>query len=364
MRFNKPKRKVSKVFIHCSDSDIASHDNIETIRKWHVQGKGWSDIGYHFFITKNGNIQTGRNIKKIPSAQKGHNARSIAICLSGKSKEKFTQEQFESLKKFCKEIKQAYDDKITFHGHCEVSKKTCPVFDYKKELNLDSQGYIKFSPLPNLLIKTKKKMSPLIVLAAPLIKKLAIKGWDKLKGKVQEKIVKEILEKTGIDLGSKTAQSKIDNLSPKQLLELRKEIINSDSELLKAELENQTKQIEIINKTMKAEIKADDFWQRRWRPFNGFMFGISMTIFFVSFIVLGFNAVSGREPEMVKMIAELVFSFLGIVTVWGTILGISSYSRGKEKLEKLRMMQGKDDTLGFKMNYSKILPFRPCRQNG
>lgn len=336
MKFNKPKRKVSKVFIHCSDSDRYYHDNIETIRKWHVQDNGWSDVGYHFFITKDGYIHTGRDIKKIPSAQKGHNTGSIAICLSGRNE--FTEKQFESLRKFCKEIKQAYDNKITFHGHCEVSGKTCPVFDYKEELNLNNQGYIKFSPLPNLLTKTKKKMSPLIALAAPIIKKLAVKGWDKLKGKVQERIVKKILEKTGIDLSSQEAQSKIDNLSPEQLLELKKEIINSNSELIKAELENQTEQIGIINKTMRAEIKADDFWQRSWRPFNGFMFGISMTIFFVSFIVLGFNAVSGREPEMVKMIAELVFSFLGIVTVWGTILGISSYSRGKEKLEKLRVI--------------------------
>jgi len=61
-------------------------------------------------------------------------------------------------------------------------------------------------------------------------------------------------------------------------------------------------------------------------------------LFFVSFIILGFNAVFSREAEMVKMIAELVFSFLGIVTVWGTILGISSHNRGKEKLEKLRQM--------------------------
>ena len=122
--FIKPKRVVDKVFIHCSASDRPEHDNVETIRSWH-KARGFNDIGYHYFINKEGVVLPGRGIEKIPAAQVGHNKGSIAICLGGL--DHFSEEQFFSLKKLCVEIKAALPG-VTFHGHCEVSSKTCPNF--------------------------------------------------------------------------------------------------------------------------------------------------------------------------------------------------------------------------------------------
>ena len=136
--FHKPKRHINRVFLHCSASDNPRHDNVASIRKWHLQN-GWSDIGYHYLISKDGKIHAGRNIEITPASQKGHNTGTIAICLSGLAKDQFTQAQFNSLRAFCHEINKAYPQ-ITFHGHCEVSSKTCPVFDYKSVLCLDTSG--------------------------------------------------------------------------------------------------------------------------------------------------------------------------------------------------------------------------------
>lgn len=346
MIFNKPQRKVNKVYIHCSASDVKAHDNIEAIREWHIQDNKWSDVGYHYFIRKDGTIEEGRGLEIIPSAQKGHNTGSIAICLSGLDIDLFRQKQLESLVNLCKEINKVYS-KITFHGHCEVSNKECPVFDYKNILNLDDEGYI--------LTEPKKKMAfPLLLLATPFIKpfikKLAVKGWDKLKGKVLDKaketVISKILEKTGINLGDDLSdqekQNKIEeamnNLSPEQLLELKKEIIESESELLKAELENQTEQMAIVNRTMKAELKADDPWQRRWRPVNGFCFAFTLSILLISFVGLGFFSVYTGDSNMVEMISKLIFSFSPLIGVWSAVLGVSSYTRGKEKLEKIKRL--------------------------
>ena len=138
--FSNPKRRVNKVFIHCSASDHKHHDDVSVIRDWHVNGRGWSDVGYHFFIRKNGTVQVGRPISKIPAAQSSHNPGSIAVCLHGLKEEKFTQAQFKSLNALCREIHDAYDGKVTFHGHREVAAKACPVFDYKAVLKLDSKG--------------------------------------------------------------------------------------------------------------------------------------------------------------------------------------------------------------------------------
>ena len=141
MNFVKPKRKVDKVFIHCSANDneiFAGHRLYQFIREIHVDQNGWSDVGYHFLIDKVGQVMAGRSLEKIPAAQKGHNTGSIAIMVHGL--EDFTGASMEALQKLCKQINEAYDCKLTFHGHCEVSDKACPVFDYKTVLQLDDEG--------------------------------------------------------------------------------------------------------------------------------------------------------------------------------------------------------------------------------
>lgn len=141
-KFLKPRRAVRKVFLHCSASDHAHHDNPETVDQWHKQ-RGWSGIGYHFFISKNGAVFHGRGLDKVPAAQEGHNTGSIAICCHGKDRDKFTKAQMDALHSLCRDIDFAYDGKVTFHGHCEVANKACPVFDYKRELSLDQKGFLK-----------------------------------------------------------------------------------------------------------------------------------------------------------------------------------------------------------------------------
>lgn len=139
--FTKPNRFVDRVFLHCSASDVASHDNVATIRKWHTEPpRNWSDIGYHFFIRKDGTLEDGRPLERTPAAQRNHNTGTIAICLHGLDKEKFTEAQFNKLRALCLEINNAYNGALSFHGHREVASKACPVFDYKDVLKLDAFG--------------------------------------------------------------------------------------------------------------------------------------------------------------------------------------------------------------------------------
>lgn len=138
--FVKPKRVINKVFVHCSASENEAHDDVSVIKQWHL-ARGWSDVGYHFYIKKNGLIQKGRPLHVVPAAQKGHNTGSIAICLGGLKE--FTEAQFDSLRELCDTIRKEMPH-VTFHGHCEVEpNKTCPVFDYKKVLGLNNKGVMK-----------------------------------------------------------------------------------------------------------------------------------------------------------------------------------------------------------------------------
>ncbi len=123
-------REVNLVVIHCSDSDIQAYDNIETIRKWHIEERGWSDIGYHYFIDKRGSVHRGRDEATVGAHVAGHNARSIGICLSGRKQ--FTDAQFRALKELLVSICKRYnlDIKTQVKGHRDLQPaKTCPNFE-------------------------------------------------------------------------------------------------------------------------------------------------------------------------------------------------------------------------------------------
>ena len=103
----KKPRLINLIVLHCSDSDHPHHDNVETIRKWHTE-RGFTgpdgvegtedDIGYHFVITKDGTVHAGRPVEAVGAHVHGHNANSIGICLTGKTRSQFTPAQFRSLR--------------------------------------------------------------------------------------------------------------------------------------------------------------------------------------------------------------------------------------------------------------------------
>lgn len=138
VRFAAPRRPVGRVFLHCSASDSPAHDNLRTIELWHTR-RGFSGCGYHYFVRKDGTLERGRDLERDPAAQAGHNRGTIAVCLHGLAGDRFTEHQFATLRALCQSIHEQLP-LATFHGHCEVSAKSCPVFPYRAVLNLDARG--------------------------------------------------------------------------------------------------------------------------------------------------------------------------------------------------------------------------------
>lgn len=154
--FTKPSRKVHTVFLHCSATSNPSID-ANDINDWHVD-RGWTCIGYHYFMSSDGVLQYGRDIELTPAAQSGHNTGSIAICLNGLVPSDFTQTMLNNLKNFCMQINGAYRG-IRFRGHKEVAAKSCPVYDYRKVLSLNEQGYMSAAIPESELIITRASVS-------------------------------------------------------------------------------------------------------------------------------------------------------------------------------------------------------------
>lgn len=137
-------RKIDTIVIHCADTPSTMDIGAKEIRDWHVKDNGWSDIGYHYVIRRNGTLETGRNIETIGAHVSGHNKNSIGICLVGgkpignqkKDINLFTIEQLETLESLLFNLKGFLQNQnVKIVGHCELdNKKTCPNFDVQKWL--------------------------------------------------------------------------------------------------------------------------------------------------------------------------------------------------------------------------------------
>lgn len=140
------QRDINKIIIHCSDSYYPKHDHINVIDKWHKQ-RGFKEVGYHYFIQKNGNIQKGRQLQDIGAHCEDYNIDSIGICLHGKNE--FTEKQFKSLAFLIKKLQKDYNIK-EIEGHYNYTDdKTCPNFDVDifKENYLNNNIIEKLEPL-------------------------------------------------------------------------------------------------------------------------------------------------------------------------------------------------------------------------
>lgn len=126
-------RKISRIVVHCSDTESG---NVDSIRRYHVSHNGWNDVGYHFVITRDGTIEPGRPLSKAGAHVSGANYDSIGICLIGKND--FKPHQFEALRDLVAALKAQFGGLSVFpHNVFPSAKKqgkTCPNFDVEKVL--------------------------------------------------------------------------------------------------------------------------------------------------------------------------------------------------------------------------------------
>lgn len=138
-------RKINKIIVHCTatpgDRDVTK----KQLRQWHVEERGWSDIGYHFFIDLAGEIHECRPIELTGAHTKGHNWDSIGIAYAGGLDKNMdpcdtrNEAQKEALVDLLCQLKDAYGGVI--YGHRDFSSKACPSFDAKTEYENISNRY-------------------------------------------------------------------------------------------------------------------------------------------------------------------------------------------------------------------------------
>ena len=110
-------------------------EQVAEIRRWHVEGNAWRDLGYHHLIGRGGEHATGRPETVIGAHVIGRNQGTIGICLIGghgsserdRFADHFTEAQEQTLRKLIGAIgSRTAIDLIT--GHNQNAAKACPGF--------------------------------------------------------------------------------------------------------------------------------------------------------------------------------------------------------------------------------------------
>lgn len=123
------RRSTSLIVLHHAATTVCAAHQIDN---WH-KGNGWSGIGYHFFIRKDGSIYRGRPIWAVGAHAEGRNSNSIGVCVEGNlDNENITAKQKESLKELLSYLKQQYPN-ADIKGHREVGATGCPGKNYPLE---------------------------------------------------------------------------------------------------------------------------------------------------------------------------------------------------------------------------------------
>lgn len=118
----KNRTSTKRIILHHAESKSCTADDIHS---WHL-ANGWSGIGYHFFVRKDGSIYRGRPENVVGSHAKGSNSDSIGICFEGSyMTETMSQAQINAGRELVAYLKNKYGiSKV--QKHMDVCSTNCP----------------------------------------------------------------------------------------------------------------------------------------------------------------------------------------------------------------------------------------------
>ena len=161
LTLRKSKRRIDYIAVHCTATPEGQDQTVAQIKAGHLK-RGFSDIGYHYIIYRDGTVHEGRNVDISGAHVSGYNAHSIGVVYVGglenrpgvpyaqlKAKDTRTEQQKASLLALLMDLRRLYPDAV-IQGHRDFSPdlnhdgiiepkewiKACPSFDAKTEYKI------------------------------------------------------------------------------------------------------------------------------------------------------------------------------------------------------------------------------------
>lgn len=128
-------RPISEIIVHCTATPEGKDFTVDDVRAWH-KARGWSDVGYHYIVYRDGRIMLGRPVGQIGSHVAGHNTGTIGIAYIGgltadakTAKDTRTPAQRTSLLWLAEQLARKHKGVRKISGHRDYAAKACPSFD-------------------------------------------------------------------------------------------------------------------------------------------------------------------------------------------------------------------------------------------
>lgn len=141
-------RVIDLVVVHTLATKPGANVGVDKVREWHVNERGWRDIGYHYVIRRSGRIELGRPIDEPGAHARGANWNSAGVALEGGlsadgvPEDNYPDEQYGGLEVLLRYLIRTYPVK-EICGHRDLSPdlnddgvitpdewiKDCPCFD-------------------------------------------------------------------------------------------------------------------------------------------------------------------------------------------------------------------------------------------
>ena len=128
-------RTITLIILHCSGTPEGKRLTFEDCKRDHIKHRGFKDIGYHYYVERDGSLHVGRPLEQVGAHCALHNTHSIGICYeggldeNGESADTRTEAQRDTLLDLLIRLKQQFPNALIF-GHNEFDRsKPCPSFD-------------------------------------------------------------------------------------------------------------------------------------------------------------------------------------------------------------------------------------------
>lgn len=116
------RKSTSRIVLHHAAASVC---DAKTIHEWHLN-RGFSGIGYHFLVRKDGTIERGRAENLVGAHAAGNNSNSIGICFEGNFEtETMGEAQKNAGKELVEYLKKKYSIS-TVVRHKDLAATACP----------------------------------------------------------------------------------------------------------------------------------------------------------------------------------------------------------------------------------------------
>ena len=146
-----PASSVKYLIVHCSATRENRDYTAEQLKRDHL-ARGFIDVGYHYYIRRDGTVTTHRRLNEVGAHCRPFNRCSIGVCYEGgldsqgRPKDTRTLKQRSALVRLLTNLKKQFPAAM-IRGHNEMPgaiPKACPCFIPSKEF-----AYLNHSPLIN-----------------------------------------------------------------------------------------------------------------------------------------------------------------------------------------------------------------------